>query len=154
MSSEPFLTADDIAEIVSILDGTNFSRIDIKTKRLSVRVARSGEGWTQEWSHEADATEPDQIIESRSAEVAEVEGLISIRPPLPGVFYRAPQPGAAEFVAVGDVVTPDTIIGIIETMKVMNSVPAGVAGEIVEIVAENGQMVDKGGVLIRVRAAP
>ena len=70
------------------------------------------------------------------------------------MFYRAPQPGAADFVAVGDVITADTIIGIIETMKVMNSVPAGADGEVVEIITQNGTMVDKTDILLRVRATP
>jgi acetyl-CoA carboxylase biotin carboxyl carrier protein len=90
---------------------------------------------------------------SKSAATPDELGMVSIRPALPGTFYRAPQPGAANFVEVGSRVEKDTIIGIIETMKVMSSVAAGVAGEIVEIFAENGLMVDKDGVLMRVREA-
>lgn len=155
MTDWPLLTAEDIAEIVAILDGTMFERIEVTTKRVSVRVARSGDGWTQDWRHAPGEAEPDTVsdlVSVKSGDVADVPGLLSVRPPLPGAFYRAPQPGAPDFVAVGDGIKPDTIIGIIETMKVMNSVPAGVTGEIVEFLAENGQMVDKGSVLLRVRA--
>lgn len=155
MSIEPLLTAEDVAEIIAILDNTNYEHIDIQTRRVSVRFARSGEGWTQEWQSRAGDAQPEIVaaVEAKAASAQDIEGLISIRPPLPGMFYRAPQPGAADFVAVGDVITASTIIGIIETMKVMNSVPAGVEGEVVEIVTPDATMVDKGDILIRVRAA-
>lgn len=156
MSGEPLLTADDVAEIVAILDSTGYDHIDVQTKRVSVRLARSGDGWTQEWQHRSSDVPAAAVVgvDAKAAGPQDVEGLISVRPPLPGMFYRAPQPGAADFVAVGDVITADTIIGIIETMKVMNSVPAGADGEVVEIVTQNGTMVDKADILMRVRATP
>jgi acetyl-CoA carboxylase biotin carboxyl carrier protein len=156
MSVEPLLTAEDVAEIIAILDSTNYEHIDVQTKRVSVRFARSGEGWTQEWQHRSSEATPEvvAVADAKPAGAQDVEGLVSIRPPLPGMFYRAPQPGADDFVKVGDVITAATIIGIIETMKVMNSVPSGVTGEVVEIVTANATMVDKGDILIRVRATP
>lgn len=156
MSGEPLLTADDVAEIIAILDGTNYAHVDVQTKRVSVRLARSGEGWTQEWQHRSGDIQPEVIaaVDARPVGAQDVEGLFSLRPPLPGTFYRAPQPGAADFVSVGDVITADTIIGIIETMKVMNSVPAGVAGEVIEIIPQSGTMVDKHDILMRIRATP
>lgn len=156
MSGEPLLTADDVAEIVAIIDSTGYDHVDVQTKRVSVRLARSGDGWTQAWQHRSSDV-PTAAVVAVDAKVAgpqDVEGLISVRPPLPGMFYRAPQPGAADFVTLGDVITADTIIGIIETMKVMNSVPAGVDGEVVEIITQNGTMVDKADILLRVRATP
>jgi acetyl-CoA carboxylase biotin carboxyl carrier protein len=156
MSSEPLLTADDVAEIIAILDGTDYTHLDVQTRRVSVRLARSGAGWTQEWDHRPGEIEPEVVVavETGTVGARDVEGLVSLRPPLPGTFYRAPQPGAADFVAVGDVVTAGTIVGIIETMKVMNSVPAGVAGEVVEIIPQSGTMVGKDDILMRIRAAP
>lgn len=73
--------------------------------------------------------------------------------PLLGAFYRAPRPGADPFVQVCDSVTADTVIGIIEVMKLMNSVPAGIAGTVTEIVVENGQLVEHGQTLLRSRPA-
>jgi biotin carboxyl carrier protein len=69
--------------------------------------------------------------------------------PLPGTFYRAPSPGAPSFVEIGSVVDADTVIGIIETMKLMNPVHAGASGTIAEIMAENGEMVGKHAALMR-----
>ncbi len=78
-------------------------------------------------------------------------GLIEVRPPLMGTFYRAPKPGAPPYVEVGSNVGPDTVIGIIETMKLMNSAYAGAAGVVAEICAADGQLVEQNHVLMRLR---
>ena len=71
-----------------------------------------------------------------------------VESPLVGTFYAAPSPDSAPFVQVGDRVTPDTVICIIEAMKVMNEIKAEKAGVVKEIVAQNGQPVEYGQVLI------
>ena len=78
-------------------------------------------------------------------------GGAEIPAPLLGTFWHAPRPGADPFVKPGDVVTADTVIGIIEVMKLMNSVPAGMAGRVVEICAPNGELVEHGQTLIRIQ---
>ncbi|MCO5100537.1 MAG: hypothetical protein M9885_06525 [Burkholderiaceae bacterium] len=78
-------------------------------------------------------------------------GLHEVRPPMLGTFYRAPKPGAAPFVEIGSTVRPDTVVCIIETMKLMNSVCAGVAGEVVEICLDDAQFADESAVLLRIR---
>jgi acetyl-CoA carboxylase biotin carboxyl carrier protein len=80
-------------------------------------------------------------------------GLVAVRAPLPGTFYRAPRPGAAPFAEVGSRVGADTVIGIVETMKLMNSVPAGVAGVVAEFCVANAELVAQGAALLRIRAA-
>ena len=79
-------------------------------------------------------------------------GLVAVRAPLPGTFYRAPRPGAAPFVEVGSQVGADTVIGIVETMKLMNSVPAGVAGVVAEFCVANAEFAAQGAALLRIRA--
>jgi acetyl-CoA carboxylase biotin carboxyl carrier protein len=78
--------------------------------------------------------------------------LVAVRAPLPGTFYRAPRPGAAPFVEVGSRVGADTVIGIVETMKLMNSVPAGVAGVVAEFCVANAEFAAQGAALLRIRA--
>jgi acetyl-CoA carboxylase biotin carboxyl carrier protein len=78
--------------------------------------------------------------------------LVVVRAPLPGTFYRAPRPGAAPFAEVGSRVGADTVIGIVETMKLMNSVPAGVAGVVAEFCVTNAELVAQGAALLRIRA--
>ncbi len=79
-------------------------------------------------------------------------GMVVVRAPLPGTFYRAPRPGAAPFVEAGSRVGPDTVIGIVETMKLMNSVPAGVAGVVAEFCVANAEFAAQGAALLRIRA--
>ena len=79
-------------------------------------------------------------------------GLVAVRAPLPGTFYRAPRPGAAPFVEVGSRVGADTVIGIVETMKLMNSVHAGVAGVVAEFCVANAEFAARGAALLRIRA--
>jgi acetyl-CoA carboxylase biotin carboxyl carrier protein len=79
-------------------------------------------------------------------------GLVAVRAPLPGTFYRAPRPGAAPFVEVGSRVGADTVVAIVETMKLMNSVPAGAAGTVAEICLDNAEFAAQGATLMRIRA--
>ena len=90
--------------------------------------------------------------EDRGGGGEEGAGLVVVRAPLPGTFYRAPRPGAAPFVEVGSPVSADTVIGIVETMKLMNSVPAGVAGVVAEFCVANAEFAAQGAVLLRIRA--
>jgi biotin carboxyl carrier protein len=69
---------------------------------------------------------------------------------MPGTFYRAEGPGMDPFVDVGSRVEPDTVVCIVEIMKMMNSVPAGVSGTIKEICVEDAQQVVEGEQLFRV----
>jgi acetyl-CoA carboxylase biotin carboxyl carrier protein len=78
--------------------------------------------------------------------------LVAVRAPLPGTFYRAPRPGAAPFVEVGSRVEADTVIGIVETMKLMNSVHAGVAGVVAGFCVANAEFAAQGAALLRIRA--
>ena len=82
----------------------------------------------------------------------EETGLVAVRAPLPGTFYRAPRPGAAPFAKVGSRVGADTVIGIVETMKLMNPVHAGVAGVVAEFCVGNAEFAAHGAPLLRIRA--
>ena len=77
---------------------------------------------------------------------------MAVRAPLPGTFYRAPRPGAAPFAEVGSRVGADTVIGIVETMKLMNPVHAGVAGVVAEFCVGNAEFTAHEATLLRIRA--
>ena len=147
------LTNDDVEEIVRLLDSSFYDELRLKTDKFELRLRRSGSGWTEEKTtlstpNLLDAPEAKAGPAAAKAK-EEVEGLTSIRAPMVGTFYRAPKPGAPAFVEVGAEVTEDTVIGIIETMKLMNSASAGASGKIVEILAANGEIVEAGQVLMR-----
>lgn len=79
---------------------------------------------------------------------------IEVRAHLPGTFYRAPKPGAPPFVEIGSRVEEDTVVGIIETMKLMNAVHAPTRGEVVEICFENARFAEIDAVLMRIKPGP
>jgi acetyl-CoA carboxylase biotin carboxyl carrier protein len=76
-----------------------------------------------------------------------------VKSPMVGTFYRAPAPDAAPYVEVGSKVSEKTVVCIVEAMKLMNEIEAEVTGEVVEILAENGQLVEYGQPLFKIRKA-
>ena len=150
------LTARDIAEIAKLLDASHFSTLDLTIGEFRLKIRREG-GWSgREEEPEAPApvteaapSEPPPQIgqEAGAARVGEVD----VPAPLLGNFYAAPRPGDPPFVEVGDSVDEETVIGIIEVMKLMNPIRAGVAGKVVAILAADGTAVDEGQPLVRVR---
>jgi oxaloacetate decarboxylase alpha subunit len=82
------------------------------------------------------------------------DGTVAVTAPVVGRFYSRPEPAAAPFVAVGSAVTADSTVGLIEVMKLFNSVSAGVAGTVMQVCVEDGQFVEYGQVLYRVMPAP
>lgn len=83
-------------------------------------------------------------------EPAPQTGGITVRSPMVGTFYQAPAENAEPYVKVGDHVAPGTVLCLIEAMKMMNEITAEQAGTILEVCAENGQMVDYGCPLFRI----
>ena len=90
---------------------------------------------------------------SKAKEAAEEAGVIYIKSPIIGTFYRAASPESPAFVEVGDVVTEETVVGIIEAMKVMNEIQAETRGKIVEILIENGKSVEYGQPLFKLKTS-
>lgn len=155
MSSDIFLTSEDVAEIVAILDGSPYERLDVRTSRFALRVARSGEGWSQEWTWSEEGPPGIPTSPSRAAEHVDEdveEGVTAIKAPLPGTFFRSPQPGAPPFVKIGDRVEPDTVVAIIEAMKVMTALPAHCAGTVEAVLVDDGALVGANATIMRVRA--
>jgi len=151
------LTAKDIAEIARLLDESRFSSLDLQIGDFRLKIRREG-GWTERDDDDevtARAQKADKALSEPPPPIGQEAGAprvgeIDVPAPLLGNFYAAPRPGEPPFVAVGDTVTEDSVIGIIEVMKLMNSVRAGVAGTVVAILAVDGSAVDEGQPLIRV----
>ena len=161
------LTAKDVAEILRLLEESSFDELELEAGDLKLSLRRGADGVAPSTatrspspvqrgrtkSVESAASPPPHAGEvARSAGGGGLDG-VEVPAPLLGVFYRAPKPGEAPFVEIGSKVEEDTVIGIIEVMKLMNSVRAGVRGEIVEICAQNAALVEYGEALIRVRPA-
>ena len=80
-------------------------------------------------------------------------GMVVIKSPMVGTFYRASGPDASPFIKVGDRIGPDKTVCIIEAMKVFNEIPAGVSGQVVAILVENGAPIEFGQPLVKVDPA-
>ena len=132
------LSDDDVREILRLIDESDVEELRIETEGLSLHVRRGGVS-----TEASDAAEPE-------VERGSTDGFHRIVAPMLGTFYRAPAPGARPFVDVGTRVEEETVVGLIEVMKMMNAVPAGVAGTIVEVCAENAAVVEYGAPLFHV----
>jgi acetyl-CoA carboxylase biotin carboxyl carrier protein len=154
------LRPEDVQDILSLLDSLSYDEFELRTSELHVTVRRAGrEGWTQE-SRVLSAPNvvangivgPARQTPRRTAQDDPVRpGLTGIRAPLPGTFYRAPKPGADPYVEVGSRVEEDTVVGLLETMKLFNSVHANVRGEVVEFLIDDAEPAGQDAVLILVR---
>ena len=163
------LTRKDIDEIMGLLEGSTFDRLYLEMDGMKLELSRGGSAGRGAARAKSEAPAP-ALSESPPAQAkaapgdgstppttaapqrdAAAEGLVEVKSPLLGVFYRAPKPGEPPFVDVGDRVEEDTVIGITEVMKLMNSARAGIAGEIVQILGTNGEMVEHGEALMLVR---
>lgn len=146
------LTRSDIDDILRLVDGSDFDEIRLEMGDLKLEVRRRGSTPSAAPAPAAVAPTPTPAAAvSVPAPVIASGGGSEVPAPLLGTFFRAPKPGADPFINVGDTVTADTVIGIIEVMKLMNSVTAGVAGVVTEIIAEDAKLVEHGQALIRVR---
>jgi acetyl-CoA carboxylase biotin carboxyl carrier protein len=148
------LSDEDVREILRLIDESDLEELRIETETFSLHVRKGGGdvGSPPSCSREgAEPASPPTTSEPVRTPVAD-DGAKTIESPMLGTFYAAPEPGAKPFVEVGTSVQPDTIVCIIEVMKMMNSIPAGVAGTIVEVCPVNAQLVEYGEPLFKVRA--
>ncbi|HAU36722.1 MAG TPA: acetyl-CoA carboxylase biotin carboxyl carrier protein, partial [Phycisphaerales bacterium] len=81
------------------------------------------------------------------------ENLLEVKSPMVGTFYAAPSPDSEPYIAVGQAISDDSVVCIVEAMKVMNEIKAECAGTITEVCVKNAQPVEFGQVLFRVKPA-
>jgi acetyl-CoA carboxylase biotin carboxyl carrier protein len=102
-----------------------------------------------QWSEPA--AQPLAIAEAAAPAASTAPAGIEVKSPMVGTFYGSPSPESPAFISVGQEITPDTVVCIIEAMKVMNEVKAEVSGTVTEICAENGKPVQFGQALFRLK---
>ena len=151
------LTARDIAEITRLLEDSSFDELQLEIDGLKLHLKRGAPSPARPEQHSAVAAVPASVVPAGLAgvqadePVADAGDLQDVDAPMLGTFYRAPKPGEPPFVEVGSRVEPETIVGIIEVMKLMNTVRAGVRGTVAEIPGRDGALVEYGETLLRVR---
>jgi acetyl-CoA carboxylase biotin carboxyl carrier protein len=152
----------DILALVAKLDASGLADAEIVMDGVSVRVSKSvlaSNGGRARHEPDAPAVQPEATPAAGSQPAAKPAPELraaaagpEVTAPMLGVIYMRPAPDAGPFVQVGDTVTPDTTVAIVEVMKMMNTVVAGVQGTVAEICVKDGQLVEHGDVLIRLEA--
>ena len=157
------MDAKELRELIEIISRSNFSRFELERDDFKLKLVKGDavSVTTPASSVPIDveaAPAPPSV--SASPEPAPTEppeptaadsGLVDFESPIVGTYYRAPTPGAAPFVESGDRVKKGQVVCIVEAMKLMNEIEAEIDAEIVDTVAVNGQPVEFGEVLFRMR---
>jgi acetyl-CoA carboxylase biotin carboxyl carrier protein len=174
------LTAADVAEIMKILEGSGFDEVllEIDGLKLSMRRGSGGLDGSAGAATTSSASAPTAAATSaaassgaraaaappsapvaappevhRKAAASTDPTVQDVTSPLLGTCYRAPKPGAPPYVEVGTVVSEETVVAIVEVMKLMNTVRAGVKGTVTEIPMRDGALVEYGETLLRIKKA-
>lgn len=141
------MNLDHIQKCIELLEKCSLKRIVIKEKEFELELEKFSSDEPQAIKHTVKAV-PQQAIPSPKPEVKEGQYVSS---PMVGTFYEASAPDQPSFVKVGDRVDEKTTVCVVEAMKVMNEVKAGVKGIVEEILVNNAEPVEFGTKLFRVK---
>jgi acetyl-CoA carboxylase biotin carboxyl carrier protein len=149
----------DIKAIIDLMKKNSITEFELERQDSKIRLKRGLNGGSS-----AASDDPQPVISMPMAAVSQsavsqasavppssATGELEIKSPMIGTFYRAPSPEAGSYVEVGTEVNPETVVSIIEAMKVMNEIKAEVKGVITQILVENAKPVEFGQPLFKVR---
>lgn len=149
----------DIKSIIDLMRKNAVTEFELEKQDFKIRLKRGANGGGAAAAHEDTplvayapplAVPPPAPVPAAAPPPA-ASNELEIKSPMIGTFYRAPSPESAPYVEVGTEVGPETVVCIIEAMKVMNEIRAECVGKIVEVCVQNAQPVEYGQVLFRVR---
>ena len=139
-----------VRRLIELMKEHDLSELDLKQADNRVRIRRGGEVVAYSAPAPAAARPAVSAAAAPAQESAADSRTLVIKSPMVGTFYRASGPDSAAFVKVGDRIGPEKTVCIVEAMKVFNEIPAGVSGQVVAILVENGAPVEFGQPLIKV----
>jgi acetyl-CoA carboxylase biotin carboxyl carrier protein len=153
------IDVQQVRELIELMVEHDLTEIRVKQGDTTVSLRKGPDGGVsvlpapvvQTAAPPATTVEATPAVAEPAAEPAEDEGLVAVTSPMVGSFYTGPDPDSPPFVKVGQEVSPDTTVCIIEAMKVFNEIKAEVAGTVERIVAANEQAVEFGETLILIR---
>jgi acetyl-CoA carboxylase biotin carboxyl carrier protein len=160
------LTAAEVAEIMRIVEQSKFDELNLEIEGVKLTLRRGGATQSGLMDKAAPAAASSDLTPGETSAPIVASGPVGASPvvvspvdanlrditsPMLGTFYRAPKPGSAPFVEIGSAVNEDSVIAIIEVMKLMNTVRAGMKGVITEILPADETLVEFGEVLMRAR---
>lgn len=147
----------DIKAIIDLMRKNAISEFELEREDFKIRLKRGANGnpvvtFDDTVTALPAASTVTLPVSGPGAKAAEIStGTIDIKSPMIGTFYRSPSPEASSYVEVGAEVGPDTVVCIIEAMKVMNEIKAEVRGVVTQLLVENAKPVEFGQPLFRVR---
>jgi acetyl-CoA carboxylase biotin carboxyl carrier protein len=144
------IPARDIEALVRTFDGSDWDEMRVVVDGLELYLSKNSADRARLASTPnaavSSATDkpppPSAKSASKPAAIDVPEGMVVVRAPNLGTFYRAPKPGAPPYVSIGQKVAPETELCLIEVMKLFTSVTSGVGGTVQEILAEDSQLVE------------
>jgi acetyl-CoA carboxylase biotin carboxyl carrier protein len=140
-----------IKKLIKLLETSTITDLEIEEKDYRIKIAKkvrtsSSDDQSHFIHHVSSAQDHPQIdvqVDRKTAKENEDEkNQHIIRSPIVGTFYRAPAPDADSYIQVGDLVSPGSVLCIVEAMKLMNEIESDVSGKIIKIIAENGKPVE------------
>jgi acetyl-CoA carboxylase biotin carboxyl carrier protein len=137
------MSNDEIKELIQLVIESGIAELELERGEDRIRIRRTLES--------AAASPLPVVVETTQPAPAPVKNEYIQKSPIVGTFYDAPKPGDPPFVKVGDTVEPDQVLCIIESMKLMNEIPAEIAGTVVAKLVENGRPVEYGEALFAIR---
>ena len=147
----------DLKAIIDLMKKNSITELELERQEFKIRLKRGGAalpagGDEGPIAYHAVTSVPGIVpLPSPTAQAASQSTDLEIKSPMIGTFYRAPSPEAATYVEVGSEVGPDSVVCIIEAMKVMNEIKAEVKGVITQILLENAKPVEFGQPLFKIR---
>ena len=147
----------DIKAIIDLMKKNSITEFELERQDSKIRLKRGLNGGAPvvQYDDPAVVSAPPVIqsvaVTSGNAVQVAATGEIDIKSPMIGTFYRAPSPEAGSYVEVGSEVNADTVVCIIEAMKVMNEIKAEVKGIVTQVLVESGKPVEFGQPLFKVR---
>jgi len=155
----------EIKELIKILDQSSLQELEIQNEGNKLLLRKPNKVESIQMNQLHDITPPHKSVAERSvinseetagvsshkADVDDQAMLHRIVSPMVGTFYSAPTPESPPFVKMGDKVKEKTVVCIVEAMKLMNDIVADVSGEVIEVLVDNGQLVEYGQPLFLIR---
>lgn len=145
-SDEPVFDVKRIRELIELMKEHELNEVDLRQDEKRIRLRRGPDSIPMmampPAAPMAVSAAAAPAASGDSAAEAENDNCIFINSPTVGTFYSKPKPDAKTFVSVGDVVSPDTVVCLVEAMKMYNEIPAGVSGKIVACLVQNEDAVD------------
>jgi acetyl-CoA carboxylase biotin carboxyl carrier protein len=150
----------DIKAVIDLMKKNSISEFELERQEFKIRLKRTANGGHGLEEGSAPNYAPQQIMPPQllagnpvqaAPQAAAASNEVEIKSPMVGTFYRAPSPEAANYIEIGAEVHPDTVVCIIEAMKVMNEIKAEVRGVITQLLVDNAKPVEFGQPLFKIR---